>query len=156
MGHPVLESFFDIRNWSSPPSGQKIFEICEEALLEGVEHLQADLLVLLLEAVDLGLQSLVLLLLFAQLHAGAKFNTFVQGFCNAPWILWMEMSYTFSLELFIHSVARFWWWCFGRFPRLVGGYCSYLLPKQALPNFGTNRYKTLQQTGWISLYTSFR
>ena len=74
-----LELFLDIRKCSQPPSGQEILEICEEALLEGVEDLQADLLVLLLETVDLGLQSFVLLLHGAQLHAGGKIQHVYQG-----------------------------------------------------------------------------
>ena len=37
----------------------------------------------------------------------------------------------------VWSFARFWRWGFGKFPQLVGRYCSYLLPKQTgeLPNF---------------------
>ena len=36
-----------------------------------------------------------------------------------------------TTSLFIHSVARFWSWGFGEIPRLVGRYCSYLMPNEA-------------------------
>ena len=47
-----------------------------------MEDLQADLLVLLLEAVDLGLQSFVLLLHGAQLHAGGQNSTRFSMLCE--------------------------------------------------------------------------
>ena len=58
--------------------------------------------------------------------------------------------------LFTQSLARFWRWGFGEFPWLVGrycSYCSYLLPKQAIASFSKQSNKTLQQNGWIALYT---
>ena len=60
-----------------------------------------------------------------------------------------------SLYSGIHLLClkRFWSWGFGEFPRLVGCYCSYLLPKQALATFSQQPNKTLRQTGWIALYT---
>ena len=36
---------------------------------------------------------------------------------------------------------------FGNSPWLVGLYCSYLLPKQALTTFSYNRNRTLRQSG---------
>ena len=43
--------------------------------------------------------------------------------------------------LFIQSAARFQTRGFEMFPRLVGRYCSYLLPKQALATFRINATK---------------
>ena len=39
-------------------------------------------------------------------------------------------------------------WGFGEFPRLVGRYCSYLLPKQAGGTPQIIIFKTLGQSGW--------
>ena len=71
----VFELSLRIISYGSPPSGQELLEVGEEALLECVEDLQADLLVLLFEAVDLGLQSVVLLFHRSQLHAGGQNST---------------------------------------------------------------------------------
>ena len=40
------------------------------------------------------------------------------------------------IERFFQSAVRFWTWCFGTFPRLIGWYCSYLLPRQTLATNG--------------------
>ena len=71
----VFELSLSIINCRSPPSGQELLEVGEEALLEGVEDLQADLLVLLFQAVDLGLQSVVLLFHRSQLHTAGQNST---------------------------------------------------------------------------------
>ena len=72
QAHGLNCLFLNIINCESPPSGQELLEVGEETLLEGVEDLQADLLVLLFQAVDLGLQSVVLLFHRSQLHTGRQ------------------------------------------------------------------------------------
>ena len=68
----------------------------------------------------------------------------------------MVLYFKLCTSLFIHSsVPRFWREEFGEFPWLVGRYCSYLLPKQALATLANNSNKTLRQTGWIALYQAY-
>ena len=50
------------------------------------------------------------------------------------------------------SVVRFWRWGFGEFPRLVGRYCSYLLPKQARGTPQILIFKTPRPIGRPRLY----
>ena len=57
-----------------------------------------------------------------------------------------------NTERFFHSVARFWRCCFGKFPRLIGSYCSYLLPKEALVTNAGKCNKILRLSGKNALY----
>ena len=50
------------------------------------------------------------------------------------------------------SFARFWRWEFGEFPRLVGRYCSYLLPKLTGGTTQILIFKTLRMIGRPTLY----
>ena len=52
----------------------------------------------------------------------------------------------------VPSFSRFWRWGFGEFPRLVGRYCSYLLPKQTRGAPQILIFKTLQMTGHLTIY----
>ena len=51
------------------------------------------------------------------------------------------------LVCFFHFVARFGRWQFGKFPRPVGWFCSYLLPRHALANCIEIHNKTSRQSG---------
>ena len=52
------------------------------------------------------------------------------------------------------SVVRFWRGGFGEFPRLVGRYCSYLLPKQTRGTAQILIFKTSRPIGRPALYIS--
>ena len=54
----------------------------------------------------------------------------------------------------VRSFARFWREGFGEFPRLVGRYCNYLLPKQAGGTTQILAFKTLRMIGRPALYRS--
>ena len=60
-----------------------------------------------------------------------------------------------STLLGVLSFARFWRWWFGEFPRLVGRYCSYLLPKQSGGTTQILIFKTLRMTGHLRVFVTW-
>ena len=68
------------------------------------------------------------------LSVGARWRYTRVVHCHRAKILplpWYLLVNTINTLLGVPSFARFWRWGFGEFLRLVGHYCSYLLPKQA-------------------------
>ena len=77
-----------------------------------------------------------------------------RGLCN-QWprncthFIPVENYQSFTTLLGVPSFAKFWRWGFGEFPRLVGSYCSYQLPKQTQISI----FKSLRMTGRPTVYT---